>query len=76
MFPGKTAMPRYHFHIRWTDRKNDDETGMLLADDAVARDYAERLIREIKGGDGHETSLTMIVERSGIVIFTIPFQDV
>jgi hypothetical protein len=76
MFPGKTAMPRYHFHIRWTDRKNDDETGMLLADDAAARDYAERLIREIKGGDGHETSLTMIVERSGIVIFTIPFQDV
>ena len=76
MFPGKTAMPRYHFHIRWTDRKNDDETGMLLADDAAARDYAERLIREIKGGDGHETSLTMVVERSGIVIFTIPFQDV
>jgi hypothetical protein len=76
MFPGKTAMPRYHFHIRWTDRKNDDETGMLLADDAAARDYAERLIREIKGDDGHETSLTMIVERSGIVIFTIPFQDV
>jgi hypothetical protein len=76
MFPGKTAMPRYHFHIRWTDRKNDDETGMLLADDAAARDYAERLIREIKGGDGHETNLTMIVERSGIVIFTIPFQDV
>jgi len=52
------------------------ETGMLLADDAAARDYAERLIREIKGGDGHETNLTMIVERSGIVIFTIPFQDV
>jgi hypothetical protein len=76
MFPGKTAMPRYHFHIRWTDRKYDDETGMLLADDAAARDYAERLIREIKGGDGHETSLTMIVERSSIVIFTIPFQDV
>jgi hypothetical protein len=49
---------------------------MLLADDAAARDYAERLIREIKGDDGHETSLTMIVERSGIVIFTIPFQDV
>ena len=76
MFPGKTAMPRYHFHIRWTDRKNDDETGMLLADDAAARDYAERVIREIKEGDGHDHGLTMVVEKSGIVIFAIPFQGV
>ena len=31
---------------RRTLRKNDDETGMFLADDAAARDYAERLICE------------------------------
>jgi hypothetical protein len=69
-------MPRYHFHIRWTDRKNDDETGMLLADDAAARDYAERVIREIKEADGYDPGLTMVVEKSGVALFAIPFQSV
>ena len=34
-FSGKTAMPRYRFHILWTDRKNDDETGMITPRRAI-----------------------------------------
>ena len=30
-------MPRYYFHVRWPGRKDDDPTGMWLADDAAAR---------------------------------------
>ena len=41
-------MPRYYFHVRWPGRKDDDPTGMWLADDPTARDYAEQLISEMK----------------------------
>jgi hypothetical protein len=33
---------------RWPGRKDDDPTGMWLADDPTARDYAEQLISEMK----------------------------
>jgi hypothetical protein len=52
-------------------RKDDDPTGMWLADDGVARDYAEQLISEIKEGERHDPSLTMVVERAGTVLFTL-----
>ncbi len=52
-------MLRYYFDVRWPDRKDDDQTGMVLADDAAARDHAEHLIREMKEGDGHDPGLTM-----------------
>ena len=48
-------MPRYYFHVRWPGRKDDDPTGMWLADDAMARDYAERLIGEMKEGEGQRS---------------------
>jgi hypothetical protein len=64
-------MPRYYFHVRWPGRKDDDPTGMLLADDAMARDYAERLIGELKEGEGRDPSLSMVVERAGTVLFTL-----
>jgi hypothetical protein len=64
-------MPRYYFHVRWPGRKDDDPTGMWLADDATARDYAERLIGEMKEREGHDPSLSMAVERAGTVLFTI-----
>jgi len=66
-------MPRYYFDVRWPGRKDDDQTGMVLADDAAARDHAEHLIREMKEGDGHDPGLTMVVVKAGTVIFTIPF---
>ena len=51
--------------------KDDDPTGMWLADDPAARDYAEQLISEMKEGEGHDPSLTMVVERAGTVLFTL-----
>jgi len=69
-------MPRYYFDVRWPDRKDDDETGMVLADDAAARDHAEDLIREMKEGNGHDPGLTIVVAKAWKVIFTIPFQAV
>jgi hypothetical protein len=44
---------------------------MWLADDAAAREYAERVSSEIKVGERHDPSLTMIVERAGTVLFTL-----
>ena len=62
---------RYYFHVRWPGRKDDDPTGMWLADDPTARDYAEQLINEMKEGEGHDPNLTMVVERAGTVLFTL-----
>jgi hypothetical protein len=44
---------------------------MWLSDDASARDYAEQLIGEMKEGERHDPSLTMVVERAGTVLFTL-----
>jgi len=64
-------MPRYYFQFRWPGRKDDDPTGMWLAEDAAARDYAEQLISEMKEGEGHDPSFTMVVEWAGGVLFTL-----
>jgi hypothetical protein len=69
--PRRQLIPRYYFHVRWPVRKDDDPTGMWLADDPTARDYAEQLISEMKEGEGHDPSLTMVVERAGTVLFTL-----
>jgi hypothetical protein len=70
-FSEEQLMPRYYFHVRWPGRKEDDPTGMWLADDPTARDYAEQLINEMKEGEGHDPNLTMVVERAGTVLFTL-----
>ena len=70
-FPRRQLLPRYYFHVRWPGRKDDDPTGMWLADDPTARDYAEQLINEMKEGEGHDPNLTMVVERAGTVLFTL-----
>jgi hypothetical protein len=40
-------MPRYHFAVRNSD-KHEDAEGTVLADDAAAREYAIRVIRELR----------------------------
>ena len=70
LFPRGQLMARY-YHVRWPGRKDDDPTGMWLADDGVARDYAEQLISEMKEGERHDPGLTMVVERAGTVLFTL-----
>jgi hypothetical protein len=68
-------MPRYCFILRWPDREHRDDEGTDLPNDAAARDYAHRMIRELKEGGGYdEPSLAMVVtNESGRQLFVIPF---
>jgi Domain of unknown function (DUF6894) len=71
------ALPRYRFVIRWPDRQHLDPEGTRLPDDAAARRYAERVIRELKQakGDYEHPDLVMVVtDDEGNEIFTIPFR--
>ena len=43
-------MPRYHFAVKDAARY-DDPDGTELPDDAAARDYAIRVIREVQHGE-------------------------
>ena len=54
-------MPRYHFAVKDAARY-DDPDGTELLDDAAARDYAIRIIREVQHGEEHNwTGWTMEV---------------
>ena len=45
-------MPRYHFAVKDAARYHDPD-GTELPDDAAARDYAIRVIREVQHGEEH-----------------------
>ena len=49
-------MPRYYFIPQWDSRTDDDRIGTLLANDDAARDYAERIIGELKEAGGYDDS--------------------
>ena len=56
-------MPRYHFAVKDAARY-DDPDGTELLDDAAARDYAIRVIREVQHGEEHNwTGWTMEVRQ-------------
>jgi hypothetical protein len=46
------SVPRYRFAVNGSARY-DDPDGTELPDDAAARDYAIRVIRELQHGEGH-----------------------
>jgi hypothetical protein len=66
---------RYFFVIEWPDRKHEDLFGTLFSSDRDARDYAARVIRELKeAGEYDDPGLIMVVENAKREpIFTIPF---
>jgi hypothetical protein len=70
-------VPRYYFCLRWPKRRKEqrDERGIVLLDDARARKYAERVIRELKESGGFEDpGLRLIVRNeAGKKIFVLPF---
>jgi hypothetical protein len=69
-------MPRYHFAVRNSDR-HDDPDGTELADDAAAREYAMRVIRELQHGDGDNwRGWTMEVTQDGRRVWQIPFETI
>jgi hypothetical protein len=72
------AFPQYFFVIRWAGEVYDDPFGTSFPSAADARDYAHRVIRELKAaGDFDEPDLKMIIVKNelGKTVFTIPFAE-
>jgi hypothetical protein len=75
-YGASSTLPRYRFVIRWPDHQHLDPEGTRFPDDAAARRYAERVIRELKeaGGDYDHSELLMVVtDDDGKELFVIPF---
>jgi hypothetical protein len=70
-------MPRYYFTIKHREFCNSDDAGTELGNDAAARAYALRVIRELREGGGYDDpQLSMIVtDLSGRGVVTLPFAE-
>jgi hypothetical protein len=70
-------MPRYRFTIIHRDKPHEDPEGTVLADDSAARDYARRVIRELKEGGGYDDPymLMLVTDAAGREILCIPFTE-
>ena len=67
-------MPRYHFAVKDAARY-DDPDGTELPDDAAARDYAIRVIREVQHGEEHNwTGWTMEVRQGSALSGNFPLK--
>lgn len=67
-------VPRYYFILQWDSGEHDDPEGTALPNDQVARDYAERIIRELKAAGGYDDdNLVMVVRNADRTVFSIPF---
>jgi hypothetical protein len=68
-------LPQYSFVIWLAAKEHDDPFRMSFPSDADARDYAHRVIRELKAaGDYDEPDLAIIIKNElGETVFTIPF---
>jgi hypothetical protein len=69
-------LPRYFFTIKFAaGQQHDDPFGTSFPTAADAREYAHRVIRELKAEGGYdEPGLTIIVKTElGKTVFTIPF---
>ena len=69
-------MPRYHFAVKDAARYHDPD-GTELPDDADARDYAIRVIREVQHGEEHNwRGWTMEVRQGQRIVWQIPLETV
>ena len=67
------SVPRYRFTVRDTDRF-DEEDGVILPDDAAAREYAIQIMDELqKDDEAVWIAYTLEVIREGRVVWRIPF---
>jgi hypothetical protein len=66
---------RYFFDLRWSDHEDDDANGTLLADDAAALNYADRLIRQLKDAGDYSDPNLMVIVKDGMkqMVLSIPF---
>jgi Domain of unknown function (DUF6894) len=69
-------MPLYYFAVLNSDR-HDDPDGTELPDDAAARTYAMKVIRELQHGEGHNwRGWTMEVTQGQRLVWQTPFEAV
>jgi hypothetical protein len=68
-------VPRYFFVLQSSDGEDDDADGTVLPNDAAARKYAERIVRELKEAGGYDDpGLSIKVKKdSDGELFAIPF---
>lgn len=68
-------MSRYFFDIRWLDRKERDQLGTSLPNDAAALDHAIRIMRDLRrGGEHDDPGLMMIVRDESLeTVLSLPF---
>ena len=71
---GGTGMPRYYFVVEMPDHTYGDSEGEQLPSDAVARQYAGRVVRELKDRDFESAGAILHVrDEGGQTIQSIPF---
>ena len=68
-------VPKYFFTVRSPGGVVDDDKGRVLSDEANARDYARRVIRELNVDDGFtDRGFEIAVkDEKGSELFVIPF---
>ena len=68
------VMNRYYFVIETPDHTYDDQEGELLPSDQAAKDYARRVVRELKQGEFESAGAVLHVRNeSGAIVCSIPF---
>ena len=67
-------MPRYFFVVEMPDHIFDDPDGERLPNDAAAKDYGERVVRELKESNFACDRATLHVkDERGRTVRSIPF---
>lgn len=71
-------MPHYTFELRDGSRRVQDPTGTLLCDGSAAREYAQRVARELMSGRERETRTWCLEVYSdgGGPVWAIPFATI
>ena len=68
-------MPRYHFAVLNTSSRQEDQEGTVLPDDAAAREYAIRVIGELRRGDNWKGWLLEVTQGERLV-WQLPFEAI
>jgi hypothetical protein len=71
---GTKPVPRYHFVVHAPDHRHDDQFGTILPGHGAAKEYGNRIIRELKEGGYHPLGAILHVQdETGETIHSIPF---
>jgi Domain of unknown function (DUF6894) len=67
-------MPRYYFVVEMPDHTYGDSEGEQLPNDAAAKNYGARVVRELRQSDFHSVDAILHVrDEGGQIIRSIPF---